>query len=228
MLLSQTLVITLTPWCNGELTDVKHGIYHTKATFTDIDGWVDVVRVLSYGMKASMNQQITNTQTLLSVQIQAKLALLIFTLKPLKKEPNDRKEQYDNIQIFYLRSPTVLNTFFLSSTKPKTPIMTHSKRQTVSVKAKQEGNLELADIIEIDYNNKRSKISNLRPENMLDEQSFVDHTLMPMSIDHLWTDNHSAITCSGLGDGSYDCFIAKDGDQIVRIKLDYFYYEDED
>ena len=51
---------------------------------------------------------------------------------------------------------------------------------------------------------------------------------MPMSVDQLWTDDHSAITCSGLDDGSYDCFIAKDGDQIVGIKLDYFYYEDED
>ena len=43
-----------------------------------------------------------------------------------------------------------------------------------------------------------------------------------------WTDKHAVMTSSGLGDGSYDCFIAKDGDQIVGIKIDYFYFEYEE
>ena len=58
----------------------------------------------------------------------------------------------------------------------------------------------------------------------LDEQSFRDHTQQTCT-EKIWTDAHSVITSSGFGDGSYNCLIAKDkeSDQIIGIKIDYFY-----
>ena len=72
------------------------------------------------------------------------------------------------------------------------------------------------------------KLQKLLSDNGLDIQSLDDYTTAPRFAYKLWTDKHSAITGTGLGDGSYDCFIAKDGDQIVGIKIDYFYDDDEE
>lgn len=43
----------------------------------------------------------------------------------------------------------------------------------------------------------------------------------------IWNDPHSAISGTGLGDGVYPCFVAKDGDEIIGVKIDYL-YEPED
>lgn len=47
--------------------------------------------------------------------------------------------------------------------------------------------------------------------------------------DHqIWTDGLSAITSTGWGDGSYDLSIAKDGDQIVGMKITYISDDEDD
>lgn len=43
----------------------------------------------------------------------------------------------------------------------------------------------------------------------------------------IWNDPHSAISGTGLGDGVYPCFVAKDGDEIIGVKINYL-YEPED
>lgn len=232
--LSEHVIVTdpcynIDTWCNGELTDVKPGVYHTKATFTDIDGWGRRCSSLILWHE-SVDEPTNYEHTDIVVGVDSGQAGVVdFPYFETLDKDNNRKEQwYDNIQTFtYVRQPAPKHV--LSTINEAKDLYNESfKILDRIVKAKQEGNLKLADIIEIDYNTKRSRISKLLRDNFLDEQSFIDHTLAPMSVDQLWTDEHSAITCSGLGDGSYDCFIAKDGDQIVGIKIDYFYDEDED
>lgn len=232
--LSDHVIITdpcynIDTWCNGELTDVKPGTYHTKATFTDIDGWGRRCSSLILWHE-SVDEPTDYEHTDIIVGVDSGQAGVIdFPYFETLEKDNNRKEQwYDNIQTFtYVRQPAPKHLLSIIN-EAKDLYNDSFKTLDRLVKAKQEDNLELADVIETDYKNKRSRLSNLLRENMLDEQSFVDNTLMPMSVDQLWTDDHSAITGTGLGDGSYDCFIAKDGEQIVGIKLDYFYYEDED
>ena len=45
----------------------------------------------------------------------------------------------------------------------------------------------------------------------------------------IWTDKHSVVTSSGLGDGSYDCYVAKnEAGQIIGIKIDYYLEDNEE
>ena len=62
----------------------------------------------------------------------------------------------------------------------------------------------------------------------VDERSLSDG-LATYHVNCIWTDKHSVVTSSGLGDGSYDCYVAKnEAGQIIGIKIDYFpEYEDE-
>ena len=94
--------------------------------------------------------------------------------------------------------------------------------------AKKNNNSESATAFFTKHSDIDFDLQKLLRENGLDTQSLYDHKTAPMFAYALWADKHAAVTGSGLGDGSYDCFIAKDGDQIVGIKIDYFYYEDED
>lgn len=94
--------------------------------------------------------------------------------------------------------------------------------------AKENDNLQSAAAFFTKHSDIDFDLQKLLRKNNLDTQSLYDHKTTPTFAYVLWTDKHAAITGSGLGDGSYDCFIAKDGDQIVGIKIDYFYYEDEE
>lgn len=43
----------------------------------------------------------------------------------------------------------------------------------------------------------------------------------------IWNDRYSTISGTGLGDGVYPCFVAKDGNEVIGIRIDYL-YESED
>lgn len=62
----------------------------------------------------------------------------------------------------------------------------------------------------------------------VNEQSLLDG-LATYHVNYIWTDKHSVVTSSGLGDGGYDCYVAKnEHGQIIGIKIDYFPTYDED
>ena len=44
----------------------------------------------------------------------------------------------------------------------------------------------------------------------------------------IWNDRYSAISATGLGDGVYPCFVAKDGGEVIGIRIDYFYASEDD
>lgn len=62
----------------------------------------------------------------------------------------------------------------------------------------------------------------------VNEQSLSDG-LATYHVNCIWTDKHSVVTSSGLGDGSYDCYIAKNEvGQIIGIKIDYCLEDNEE
>lgn len=216
-------------WCNGQLTNVKPGIYHTKATYTNISSWGNRCTSLILWHE-SVSEPTAYEHTDITVDVDSGQAGVIDFpyFKGLEVDEAYKERWYDDIQTHnYVREPIPEHLL---------PIITkaeelHAQVQTTFSayrKAKENGNLPLADLLFDDYLKRYSQLSKSLHEHRLDIQSLDDHKTAPMFVHTLWTDKHAAVTSSGLGDGSYDCFIAKDGDQIVGIKLDYFYDEDED
>lgn len=127
----------------------------------------------------------------------------------------------------HIRKP--LDKHFLPIIDKAKELHTHVQTAlSARFKAKENGNLPLADLLFDDWFKVDRKLQKLLDDNGLDLQSLDDHTTAPRFAYKLWTDKHSAVTGTGLGDGSYDCFITKDDDQIVGIKIDYFYDDDEE
>ena len=57
----------------------------------------------------------------------------------------------------------------------------------------------------------------------------LDDYKVSTPVNCIWTDKHSVVTSSGLGDGSYDCYVAKnEAGQIIGIKIDYYLEDDEE
>lgn len=57
----------------------------------------------------------------------------------------------------------------------------------------------------------------------------LDDYKVSTPVNRIWTDKHSVVTSSGLGDGSYDCYVAKnEAGQIIGIKIDYYLEDNEE
>lgn len=57
----------------------------------------------------------------------------------------------------------------------------------------------------------------------------LDDYKVSTPVNYIWTDKHSVVTSSGLGDGSYDCYVAKnEAGQIIGIKIDYYLEDNEE
>lgn len=216
-------------WCNGELTNIKPGVYHTKATYADINGWGRRCTSLILWHE-SVDEPTEYEHTDIPVDVDSGQAGVIDFpyFKKLEKDEDRKERWYDNIDTAtYVRKPVSEQLILVIQEGEKL------HKQAVDAlnnyfKAKEDNNLQSAAAFFIEYKNADRELQKLLRNNGLDTQSLDDYKTTPMFAYALWTDEHAAITGSGYGDGSYDCFIAKDGDQIVGIKLDYFYYEDED
>jgi hypothetical protein len=218
-------------WCNGQLTDVKPGKYHTKATYANINGWGRrCTSLILWHESISEPESKDYEHTDITVGVDSGQAGVIdFPYFETLEKDNDRKKQwYDNIQTFEnVRRPISENIVSIIHEGKKLHEQA-SKALDNYFETKKNDNSQSAAKFFTKYHEFDHKLEKLLRDNGLDKQSLIDHKTTPMFAYKLWTDEHSAVTGSGFGDGSYDCFIAKDGDQIVGIKLDYFYYEDED
>ena len=216
-------------WCNGQLTNVKPGTYHTKATYTQMNGWGRRCTSLIVWHE-SITEPTDYEHTDITVGVDSGQAGIIDFpyFKELEADGYKKEKWYDNIQTFtHIRKP--IKKHLLPIIDKAKELYTHAQTiLSARFKAKEKGNLPLADLLMDDWFKIDRKLQKLLRDNSLDIQSLDDHTTAPRFAYKLWTDKHSAITGTGLGDGSYDCFIAKNGDQIVGIKIDYFYDEDED
>lgn len=214
---------------NGQLTNVRPGVYHTKATYADINGWGR--RCMSLILwHESVDEPTEYEHTDIPVDVDSGQAGVVDFpyFKGLEQDTDTKERWYDNINTAtYVRKPVSES---LMSVIQKGEEL---HKQAVDAlnnyfEAKENSDSESATAFFAEYDDANFELQKLLRKNNLDTQSLYDHKTAPMFAYALWTDKHAAITGSGLGDGSYDCFIAKDGDQIVGIKIDYFYYEDED
>ena len=214
---------------NGQLTSVKPGVYRTKATYANKNGWGGRCTSLILWHE-NVAEPTTYEHTDITVDVDSGQAGVIDFpyFRELEADENNKERWYDNIQTHnYVRKPVDESLLPIIAKAEEL----HTQVQTTFsayIKAKKNVNLPLADLLFDEWLKADRKLSKRLREHGLDTQSLDDHKTAPTFVHALWTDKHAAVTSSGFGDGSYDCFIAKDNNQIVGIKLDYFYDDKEE
>lgn len=98
-------------WCNGELTDVKPGVYHTKATYADIDGWGRRCTSLIVWHE-SIDEPTEYEHTDITVGVDSDQAGIVDFpyFKKLEKDKDRKERWYNNINTAtYVRKPVSEN-----------------------------------------------------------------------------------------------------------------------
>lgn len=214
-------------WCNGVLANVKPGTWHTKAENANINGWGDRCSALiAWHESVDEPNNKDFEETNIDVGVDSGQAG-IFDYKHfeyIKGDENRDEQWYDSIDTFrYKRVPvTPVGRYLIDKIKP-----IQMTRIALEEKFKETNN-------ELD---KRASLELFRHEMELKRQGFkygiydesLDDYKVSTPVNHIWTDKHSVVTSSGLGDGSYNCYVAKnEAGQIIGIKIDYFpEYEEE-
>lgn len=207
-------------WCNGKLTNVRPGTWHTKANYCNIEFWGDrCISVIAW--HESVDQPTEWELTDIDVGVDSGQAGIIDLAHFRHMKATQEEKWYDSIQTYqYGRKPLT----------PENQLLLE-KLQKLYQEVEEyypQFDTELSDKEKaekfVKYLERRRKLDNLLQGTTLDEQSFKDH-MQQTCTEEIWTDAHSVITSSGFGDGSYNCLIAKDKktDQIIGIKIDYFY-----
>ena len=216
----------LDTWCNGVLENVKPGIWHTKAENVNINNWGERCSALIVWHKdVEEPDEDAYEETNIHVGVDSGQAgIYDYDHFAYIKDDKERDENwYDSIRTFgSVRKPmTALRKYLAEQLRPL-----HENRMTLE-KELGWGNL---------FDNPKYLEAYRAEKNMemktnyygVDEQSLRDG-LATYHVNYIWTDKHSVVTSSGLGDGGYDCSIARNEDgQIIGIKIDYFPTYDED
>lgn len=214
-------------WCNGTLENVKPGIWRTKAENANINGWGDrCTALIAWHKDVEEPNNEDFEETSIDVGVDSGQAG-IFDYKHfeyIKSDENRDEQWYDSIDTFrYKRVPvTPVGRYLIDKIKP-----IQMTRIALEEKFKETNN-------ELD---KRASLELFRREMELKRDGFkygiydesLDDYKVSTPVKCVWTDKHSVVTSSGLGDGSYNCYVAKnEAGQIIGIKIDYFpEYEDE-
>ena len=212
-------------WCNGTLTNVRPGTWHTKANYCNIEFWGDrCTSVIAW--HESVDEPTEWELTDIDVGVDSGQAGIIDLAHFRHMKATQEEKWYDSIQTYqYGRKPlTPENQLLLEKLQKLYQNIEEYYPQfdtELSDKEKAEKFLK--------YLERRRELDHLLLGTTLDQQSFKNHT-QQTCIEEIWTDAHSVITSTGFGDGSYNCLIAKDKetDQIIGIKINYFYNSEED
>jgi hypothetical protein len=214
----------LDTWCNGVLENVKPGIWHTKAENVNINNWGERCSALIAWHK-DVEEPDEGDYELTGIDVGVDSGQAgIYDHKHFEylKDNKDRDENwYNNIRTFgSVRKPmTVLRKYLAEQLRPL------YENRIALEKELGWGNTN-PEYLEAYRSEKNMEMkTNYYGVN---EQSLSDG-LATYHVNCIWTDKYSVVTSSGLGDGSYDCYVAKnDAGQIIGIKIDYFpEYEDE-
>ena len=230
--LGDTVVISdpcydLLPWCCGVLENVKSGTWHTKAENINVNGWGDRCSALiAWHESIEEPDKDDFEKTDINVGVDSGQAG-IYDYKHYKaiKDDKDGDERwYDSIQTFvYRRRPvTPVGRYLIDKIKPL-----HQKRIALEKELdgldSKLGNLFYQGLFHLEMELKRKGFQ----YGIYDES--LDDYKVSTPVNCIWTDKHSVVTSSGLGDGSYDCYVAKnEAGQIIGIKIDYFPNYDEE
>lgn len=205
----------LDTWCNGTLENVKPGTWHTETQYCDINGWGErCASILIWHENVPKPTEFAHTDIVVGVD-SGQAGIVDYThFKKIKEDENQADRWYDSIRTYGYEAREL---YPLQQYGLPEYIKLHQEYETLRDKGES-----FSDTLEL-----YRKIRNLEFEYGLKEEAIQTGETVQFT-NKTWTDKHSVMTSSGLGDGSYDCFITKDGDQIVGIKIDYFYCEEED
>ena len=230
--LGDTVVISdpcydLLPWCCGVLENVKPGTWHTKAENININGWGDRCSALiAWHESVEEPDKDDFEKTDINVGVDSGQAG-IYDYKHYKiiKDDRERDEQwYDNIQTFvYRRQPvTPVGQYFIDRIK-----LLHQKR--IALEKELDGlDSKLGNLFYQGLFHQEMELKRKGSQYGIYDESLDDYKAST-PVNCIWTDKHSVVTSSGLGDGSYDCYVAKNKDgQIIGIKIDYFPYDEKE
>ena len=201
-------------WCNGILDNVKPGKWHTEAkSINKNNNGNHCTELIIWHSDYEKPTEFEHTDIDVGVDSgQAGIADYDYFAK-IKSNKDSEEEWYESIKTYE---------------RARVPLMPLQKQVLPKYKALYKEYLKqfLGPIEE--YNKDLyTEIANLEHEHWFDSKT-LDDDKFSSYLPQTWTDEHSVFTSTGYGDGSYDCFIAKDNNKIIGIKIDYFYYEDED
>lgn len=210
--------------CNGVLENVKPGIWHTKAENVNINNWGERCSALiAWHEDVEEPDEDDYEETSIDVGVDSGQAgIYDYDHFAYIKDDKEREEQwYDSIRTFGSeRKPmTVLRKYLAKQLQPL-----YEKRVALE-KELGWGNTN-PEYLEAYRSEKNMEMKT--GYYGVDEQSLRDG-LANYHVNYIWTDKHSVVTSSGLGDGGYDCYVARnEAGQIIGIKIDYFPTYDED
>lgn len=230
--LGDTVVISdpcydLLPWCCGVLENVKSGTWHTKAENINVNGWGDRCSALiawHESIEEPDKDDFEKTDINVGVDSGQTGIYDYKHYKTIKDDKDGDERWYDSIQTFvYRRRPvTPVGRYLIDKIKPL-----HQKRIALEKELdgldSKLGNLFYQGLFHLEMELKRKGFQ----YGIYDES--LDDYKVSTPVNCIWTDKHSVVTSSGLGDGSYDCYVAKnEAGQIIGIKIDYFPNYDEE
>ena len=201
-------------WCNGVLENVKPGKWHTAAKSINKNGNGNrCTELVIWHSDYEKPTEFEHTDIDVGVDSgQAGIADYDYFAK-IKSNKDSEEEWYESIETYE---------------RARVPLMPLQNQVLPKYKALYKEYLKqfLGPIEE--YNKDLyTEIANLEHEHWFDSKT-LDDDKFSSYLPQTWTDEHSVFTSTGYGDGSYDCFIAKDDDKIIGIKIDYFYHEDDE
>ena len=217
----------LLPWCCGILKNVKPGTWHTKAENLNVNCWGDRCSALiAWHESIDEPDKDDFEKTDINVGVDSGQAGIYDYnhFKYIKSDTTRDEQWYDSIDTFrYKRIPvTPVGQYLIDKIKPL-----HQKRIALEKELdgldSKLGNLFYQGLFHLEMELKRQGFQ----YGIYDES--LDDYKVSTPVNCIWTDKHSVVTSSGLGDGSYDCYIAKnEADQIIGIKIDYCLEDDEE
>ena len=188
-------------WCNGDIIDVRPGTWHTKALYrnglcTDLVTWHSDMEEPSF-------DQFKKTDIIVGVDSgQAGIYDYQHFAKNCKNE-----DWYES-----------MFTGEYSETIPLTPLekRCHDELKQLFPNGETESDELIVQFFE------------LRPEFKIKYDIDIMHFQVNLNgyktgyVDTLSTDAHSVVSQTGYGDGSYDCYVARnDQNQIIAIRINY-------
>lgn len=230
--LGNTVVISdpcydLLPWCCGILENVKSGTWHTKTENLNVNCWGDRCSALiAWHESIDEPDKDDFEKTDINVGVDSGQAGIYDYnhFKYIKSDTTRNKQWYDSIDTFrYKRIPvTPVGQYLIDKIKPL-----HQKRIALEKELdgldSKLGNLFYQGLFHLEMELKRQGFQ----YGIYDES--LDDYKVSTPVNCIWADKHSVVTSSGLGDGSYDCYVAKnETGQIIGIKIDYCLEDDEE
>lgn len=215
----------LDTWCQGALENVKSGTWHTKAENLNVNCWGNRCSALiAWHEDVEEPNDFEKTDIRIGVD-SGQAGIYDYNHFAYIKDNKERDERwYDSIETFrYKRIPvTPVGRYLIDKIKPL-----HQKRIALE-KELEDLNSKLGNRVYQELFHQEMELTRKGFQYGIYDESLNDY-MVSTPVNCIWTNKHSVVTSSGIGDGSYDCYVAKnEACQIIGIKIDYCLEDNED